>query len=156
MNFLSKEKSLEAEIISAMKIVFSHSSYNAFTDASHIFKCMFPNSEIAKTLRVGRTKLSYLISFGIAPVFKKNLLSELSGTEFVICFDEALNAISQRNQMDLYIRYWMNEKNEVSTRYLTSVFMGHTTAEDLKENFFEAISNWTEKNCFKYLWMVLM
>lgn len=73
------------------------------------------------------------------------MLSELSGTEFVICFDEALNAISQRNQMDLYIRFWMNEKKEVSTRYLTSVFMGHTTAEDPKENFFEAVSELDRK-----------
>lgn len=69
MNFISKEKSLESEIIWAVKIVFSHSSYNAFNDASHIFKCTFPDSEISKTLTVGHTKLSYLISFEIAPVF---------------------------------------------------------------------------------------
>lgn len=54
--------------------------------------------------------------------------------EFIVVgFDESLNKVAQKNQMDLNIRFWNNEKDQVCSRYLTSCFLHHTTAEDLLE-----------------------
>ena len=54
-------------------------------------------------------------------------------------FDESLNIELHQEQMDFTVRYFKN--NQVMTRYLSSAFLGHTTAEDLKLKFGEAIQN---------------
>jgi len=58
----------------------------------------------------------------------------------VACFDEALNKVAQKGQMDIVIRFWDTATNQVSTRYLTSVFLGHATAKNLEEKFKEGLS----------------
>ena len=57
-----------------------------------VFKAMFRDGIIAQHMSCGPTKLSYLISFGIAPYFMNLLLKELKDAPcFVIAFDEAFN-----------------------------------------------------------------
>lgn len=144
-SFVTKDDVLSAELIWAMKLVFSHTSYNSFNDAAAIFQKMFDDSSKAKSMTLGRAKMAYLVSFGLAPYFKNQLISTLKDVEYVICFDEALNKIVQRGQMDLYVRFWNVNKEEVSTRYLCSVFLGHSTASDLLKSFFEGISELDKK-----------
>lgn len=80
--------------------------------------------------------MAYVIAFGLSPYFYKELLKSFGGNiKYVICMDEALNKVSQKNQMDLIIRYWPESCSEVQVRYLTSLFLGHSTAQDLFENF---------------------
>ena len=127
----------KAEIIWALKSVMSHFSYNSAHDITDIFKAMFPDSSIAQHMSCGPTKLSYLISFGIAPYFRDLLLADLKQTScFVVSFDESFNHELQKEQMDFTVRYFKN--NKVESRYLTSLFLGHTTAKDLKKKFEEA------------------
>ena len=127
----------KAEIIWALKSVMSHFSYNPAHDITDIFKAMFPDSSIAQHMSCGPTKLSYLISFGIAPYFRDLLLADLKQTScFVVSFDELFNHELQKEQMDFTVRYFKN--NKVESRYLTSLFLGHTTAKDLKKKFEEA------------------
>ena len=80
---------------------------------------------------------SYLIIFGIAPFFKKELLRDVSKAPyFVVSFDESLNPDLHEEQMDFIIRFIKDGKVEM--RYLGSTFLGYTTAVDLKRNFDEA------------------
>ncbi|KAH7934732.1 hypothetical protein HPB51_028902 [Rhipicephalus microplus] len=75
------------------------------------------------------------------------LLSSLVNVPYlVVCFDEALNKVIQKQQMDvlhtgmlLTGRYWDAADDSVKTRYLTSCFMGHTCAEDLASAFRQAV-----------------
>ena len=127
----------KAEIIWALKSVMSQFSYNSARDITDIFKAMFPDSSIAQHMSCGPTKLSYLISFGIAPYFRDLLLADLKQTScFVVSFDESFNHELQKEQMDFTVRYFKN--NKVESRCLTSLFLGHTTAKDLKKKFEEA------------------
>ena len=101
---------------------------------------MFPDSKIAQQWFCGASKLSYLITFGIAPYFKELLLAELTETPcFVLSFDESFNPELQQEQMDFVVRYFA--QGMVKTRYLTSAFLGHTRAEDLKAKFEEPVSD---------------
>ena len=101
---------------------------------------MFPDSKIAQQWSCGATKHSYLITFGIAPYFKELLLAELTEAPcFVLSFDESFNPELQQEQMDFVVRYFA--QGRVKTRYLTSAFLGHTRAEDLKAKFEEAVSD---------------
>ena len=74
------------------------------------------------------------------PIYHKELLCEIYDNSFVLCIDEALNRVAQKGQMDIIIHYWPEESPEVKVRYLTFVFLGHSTAEDLHENFCEGVA----------------
>ena len=92
-------------------------------------------------MSIGSTKLAYYITFGLAPYFHNNLLrSALTCSRIVVCFDEAMNQVAQRGQMDVVIRYWNNTENVVSTSYFGSAFMGHATSDDLLKSFKSAIA----------------
>ena len=54
-------------------------------------------------------------------------------------FDESLNTELHQEQMDFTVRYIKND--QVMTRYLSSAFLGHASAEDLKLKFEEATQN---------------
>ena len=93
----------KAEIIWALKLVMSHFSYNSAHDITDIFKAMFPDSSIAQHMSCGPTKLSYLISFGIAPYFRDLLLADLKQTScFVVSFGESFNHELQKELDGLY------------------------------------------------------
>ena len=88
----------------------------------------------------GPKKLSYLITFGIAPYFKQLMVEDLKKAPcFVVLFDESPKTELHQEQMDFTVRYFKND--QVMTRYLPSAFLGHTTAEDLKLKFEEATQN---------------
>ena len=111
---------------------------------------MFPDSAIAQKINSGPTKLSYLICFGIAPYFKQQLLNELKEAKcFVISFDESLNTELHEEQMDFVVRYF--NKDRVTYRYLTSEFLGHTHANDLKKKFEEGIKDLEKKKMLQLL-----
>ena len=123
----------------------SHFSYNSAHDITDVFKVMFPDSIIAQHMSCGPTKLSYLISFGIAPYFMDLLLKELKDAPcFVISFDESFNEELENEQMDFIVRYFKDD--EVKSRYLSSGFLGHTTAKDLKRAFEECTEKLDLKN----------
>ena len=135
----------KAEIFWALKSVVSHFSYNSAHDITDVFKAVFPDSIIAQHMSCGPTKLSYLISFRIAPYFMDLLLKELKdATCFVISFDESFNEELEKEQMDFIVRYFKDD--EVKSRYLSSGFLGHTTAKDLKRAFEECTEKLDMKN----------
>ena len=104
---------MEAEILWALKIVGSHYSFNSSQNISDLFSHMFPDSEICKKAKLGKTKMSYTVNYGLAPYFKEQLVSQLKKCdEIVVCFDEAFNVISGRGQMDIVVRYWDDKTNK--------------------------------------------
>ena len=135
----------KAEIFRALKSVMSHFSYNSAHDITDVFKAVFPDSIIIQHMSCGPTKLSYLISFGIAPYFMDLLLKELKDAPcFVISFDECFNKELEKEQMDFIVRYFKD--GQVKSRYLSSGFLGHTTAKDLKRAFEECTEKLDLKN----------
>jgi len=61
-----------------------------------------------------------MFTYGVAPYFQSKPSNAIeSCPEYVICFDEALNKVIQRGQMDIVVRLWDNDLKQVSSRYLT-------------------------------------
>ena len=55
---------------------------------------MFPDSNIAKNFACGKTKCSYIVTYGLAPYFKSLLNDTLSSLDcFVAMFDESYNKL---------------------------------------------------------------
>ena len=132
---VTKTETLRAEIIWSMKCITSHYSYKSCEDINAIFHTMFPDSSVAEKFTCGERKCAYLCTFGIAPYLKLKLSDCIKNQPYyVLLFDESLNKITQNKQMDIHVRYW-GETKTVDTRYYGSVFMGHSTAEDMLEKF---------------------
>lgn len=136
-----KSSVLDAEVRWAAKCVRSHYSFNSCKEINSLFKDMFPDSEIAKRFSCGPTKCAYLVCFGLSPYYTSLLNDIISKCNyFTISYDESLNKSLQSKQLDVHIRFWNESTNLVNTRYLTSVFLGHSTAEDILESFHKAVS----------------
>ena len=76
-SWLSKEDTLKAETLWAMKSLISNYSANSCQGNNELFAAMFPDSATAKQFQCGKTKCSYLISYGIAPYYHDILLKQL-------------------------------------------------------------------------------
>jgi len=65
-------------------------------------------------IKLQRTKLTYTIVHGLAKHFLHELQDNIKKVDFfTIAFDESLNKISEKEQMDIFIRYWDDERNKV-------------------------------------------
>ena len=75
-------------------------------ELNETLSAMFPDSKIAGSFSMARTKSTYAINRGIYPYFKSLLLSSLSQSNIhVYSFDQSLNNITQACEMDLCVRY---------------------------------------------------
>ena len=109
-------RALDAEIRWALKIVMMHASYRSCLKLNELFMVMFPDSDIAQNVKMSKTKVSYMIVYGIAEYFHRSLLSLLKKYPFFTpLFDESLNDILNKDQMDIHIRFrFRNYINKIS------------------------------------------
>lgn len=123
-NFIIKDKITRAEILWCLQTVNNHESLRAAASSCSLFKIMFPDCEIAQSMNLQKTKISYVITHGLGPFFGNILKKTIQKCDHFVGFDESINKIAQRQQMDVNVRFWDVDLNRVSTRYLTSVFFG--------------------------------
>ena len=140
-SYVAKESVIKAEIIWVLKNVMSGFSLRSCNVISDCFKEIFPDSKIANKFSLATIKCSYMIAYGIAPYFASLLLKDIKHSDnFSISFDESLNSVTANEQMDIVIIFWDKLNSEVEVRYLTSIFLGHTRADDLLKAFQETTS----------------
>ncbi|KAG8178496.1 hypothetical protein JTE90_023424 [Oedothorax gibbosus] len=129
--YFVRDEVTKTEIL-CLLAVHRHQSVRDVSSLVDLLPLLFPDSEIASGVKLHKTKVSYGISYGLAPYFKEQLRETLLKCDmFAVGFDESLNKVSQNQQMDLVVRFWHPDKNEVCTRCLTSVFLGKSAATDI-------------------------
>ncbi|XP_062541413.1 uncharacterized protein LOC134209440 [Armigeres subalbatus] len=134
--FVLRNGVTEAEIRWCIQTVMNHKSLRAAEKDVAVLKRMFNDSEIASKLQLKKDKIAYMIMYGIAPYFKVELVDQINECDFFVAgFDESLNKVTKKQQMDINIRYWDKLSNSVITRYLTSQFLTRSRATDLLEAF---------------------
>lgn len=127
---------LKAEVLWALNVVAKNYSFKSCEGVGDLFRVMFPDSEIVKQFQCAQRKASYLIGFGVVPYLQSQLRDRVKEiNDYVVLFDESLNAGLQSKQMDIFVRFW--DGNKVSTRYYTSKFVGHALAETLQEELYD-------------------
>ena len=152
---VTRDETLKAEILWALKAIMSHYSYKSCEGTSKLFQAMFPDSRIVSQFTCGEKKCAYLICFGLAPHFKQLLKDVVKKEEaYVLMFDESLNSVWQSKQMDIHIHSWNQDKHKVESRYYTLVFMGHGTADDMLSQFRSGIEGIPLKKSLSG-WMLL-
>ena len=89
---LYNSDTIKAEIIWTLKSVMDGFSVRSNDELNETLSAMFPDSNIAGSFSLARTKSMYAINHGIYPYFKSLLLSSLSQSNIhVYSFDESLN-----------------------------------------------------------------
>ena len=146
---------LKAEIIWALKSVTSGFSNNSCNESNELFRTMFPDSNIAKQFMLGEDKLRYAVNFGLAPYFKELLTGNFTNSPcHVISFDESMNSVTQKCQIDFIIRFWNEMEEQVQSRYWDSDIIGHSKATDILQHFLDNVGMLDSSK--KYQWMVLL
>ncbi|XP_056262502.1 uncharacterized protein LOC130188267 isoform X3 [Pseudoliparis swirei] len=136
---------LQAEVIWVLRTVTSHHSCRSNDGIGEVFKAMFPDSSLVQSFTCGKDKTTYVATFGLAPYIKKELITEVQQcSAFVIMFDETLNQTTKNKQLDLHVRYWIND--HVQSRFFGAQFMGHATAQDLLQHFKECVQQLDLRN----------
>ena len=59
----------------------------------------------------------------------------VQSSTILLLFDEGLNQINQKKQMDMIVRFWDSKSKRVTVRYFNSEFMSHATAADMLIHF---------------------
>ncbi|XP_018904920.2 uncharacterized protein [Bemisia tabaci] len=140
--YVSKELVAKAEILTCLNVVKNHVSYRSAGSIVSLDPIKYPDSNIAKQIHLQRTKISYSIVYGLASYFHHNLLKTLQKcSEFTIGFDESLNKVAQKGQMDVNVIYWCADTNEVKTSYYSSAFLQGAKAIDLLEGLISVIES---------------
>ena len=94
--YVTGESVVKVEFLWAIKSVMSHFSFRASSDIRGLFQNIFPDSAIAKNFASGKTKINYLICFGIAPYFREKLSQKIKEAEcLTVSLDECLNRLSE-------------------------------------------------------------
>ena len=138
---------ITAEIYWAFKVAQSNFSLNFCKDLNSLFWKMFPDSDIAHSYSMAKTKLSYVINFGIVTHFRTLLLEKLVKSKFyTVCFDGSLNKVVQKCQMEFSLRFWDKAANEAVVQYFDSKFLGHASTLDLLKEFQEALKDLRESS----------
>lgn len=132
----SEEEILRAEILWALKSTLSNYSFRSNEDTSAIFQQMFPDSKIASSYKMSETKAKYVVEHGIKPYVLKELLNDFNGQPFTFKFDETTTS-QVKKQYDGYIQYYSPKFQKIVNHYCGSLFLGHCTAENLKDHFYE-------------------
>ena len=105
---------------------------------------MFSHSDVARQFSLGKTKVHYMILYGIAAYCKAELHGQINcSPQFSLSFDESLNTVLQKCQMDIN-RFFNNTTNMVVTRYLDSKFLERANADNLFTCIHESISGLLE------------
>ena len=113
-----------------------------FTSVSRQFYC--------PEISIGKTKASCVICYGLAPVFKLNLLDIVKQTPYVVTsFDDSYSNVIERGQMDVLVRFWDSNVNKVSTRYVNIEFLGKSSAGDVLQKFEDAYFELPKQKCIQ-------
>ena len=134
-DFGFKNGLFKSEIFWALCSTDAHLSNRQSEKLSPTFKLMFPDSQVAQNFSVGKDKMGYLSTHGLYPFFKEQVEESLHKSQFFsVGYDESLNKVAQKTQMDINIRHLDSSTGLVSTKYHTSEFLGSCKAVDLLEH----------------------
>ena len=125
-----------AEVLWVIKVITSHYSFSSCKDICCLFSKMFPDGQIAQSFSCRATKCAYLACFGIYSYFHELLIKKIHAVKYYsLSFDESLNQIYQKKQMDMIVRFWDSKSKKVTERSFNSDFMGYATAADMLTHF---------------------
>ena len=90
---------------------------------------MFTDSTIASDLCLERTKIAYMVNFGLGPCYKDKVMKTLVPEKticqkFVFCLDKSLSNVTTKEQLDMHIILFDENAKQINRKYIGSEFIG--------------------------------
>ena len=87
--------------------------------------------EVSEKFSVAHTKMSYIVCHGLSEVLLAELVDDVNNSigTLTLLLDETTTA-QVKKQCDFLVRFWSELEDQVVTRYLTSRFFAHTSADE--------------------------
>ena len=105
-SFFNQHLVEEAHIVWALNCVKNGYSDNSAGDFGNGLRHICPNDKVAEKFQMGQKKHMYIVNYGLFSYFKQSVKDQILKSLFIIAlFDESLNKISQKSEMDLHVRY---------------------------------------------------
>ncbi|XP_015907180.1 uncharacterized protein [Parasteatoda tepidariorum] len=147
-----KDKVTAAETFFTLAVAKCNVPFMFSDTATEIFPKMFSDSKIASEFSVSRTKLSYIVSDGIGPFLKSDLIHEINkyGAYYSIQIDETPIQEKRTQQLDVLIRFYSEMKQKVLTKHLQSFHLGHATSDILLDCVKRAISELSSQKLISF------
>ena len=146
-------KLLEKEVLWCLAASSANLSNRQAEKFSKSFSSIFDDSKLAEKFSVDKDKMAYICSHSLYPYFREGVEDKFSTADFFsVSYDELLNKVVQKTQMDVHARYVDPADGLAKTRYLTFQFLESCKAEDLMNNLTAALSMTTPfSGLFKHL-----
>ena len=91
-------------------------------------------------MQLQQTKLVNFAKHGLTPYYKEKLVALIkNASHFVACFDESLNSVSNKKQLDVHIISLNNKTKLVERNYTRSSFIGHGDAESCLQSLLDVL-----------------
>ena len=90
----------------------------------------------------------------IALFFKQLLGAKLKTPLYTLSYEESHYEITQESEMVVMVQYWDEEENKVKVPYVSSTFLGHSTAADPMDNLIKSSNTLILRNGIKFPWIV--
>lgn len=155
-----RQEATKAELLWTMRLISKNHSFESVEGLKELLLIMFPNAEWLQYFSLGPRKLSYMVTYALAPFFLESMVKDISGKSKVfllsqelilsecsfflgyysIMYDETTNFSSQK-ELQFRLIFWSETKNEVNTRHLETCFIQHARAEDIVKKIHEVINN---------------
>ena len=91
------------------------------------------------------SKVSYVIGYGLGPYFLQKTVDDIQstpGTYFTLHFDETTTS-QIKKQLDILVRYYSDNHNEVRVRFLKAAVFGHAYAESVANELCETLQKFS-------------
>jgi hypothetical protein len=89
---------------------------------------------------MSKSKVSYLLSDGLGPHFRREMCASICETKsvFTLQYDETANT-QNRKQCDLLLRYWSEAAGEIRVQFLKALMFGHAKGKDVSIAILETL-----------------
>lgn len=111
---VSTEERITAEIRLLLYKLSNKESFRYFITLVPSLVVGIQDSEVLKSITLSRTKASYMVTDGLGPYFKEQMLETIRPTQnlFTLLFDETTNAKKLR-ELQIAIRFFSEQNQKV-------------------------------------------
>ena len=135
-----KQMVARAEIIATLHFAAQNLSFSSSQNLSTLYQQQFSDSLIARNVKFGPSKMSYMASYGLGPYFRLMIIKDIveGNSYFTLYFDETISAETKKH-MDLLVRYWSEREHVVKVKYITSIMFGHAKADTVVDDMLQTL-----------------
>ena len=134
-----KQMAARAEIIATLHFAAQNLSFSSSQNLSTLYQQQFHDSVIARNVKIGPSKMSYMVSYGLGPYFRQMIIKDIvEGNYFTLHFDEMILAQTKKH-MDLLVHYWSEREHVVKVKYISSIMFGHAKADTVVDDMLQTL-----------------